>query len=156
MTLACCLGICVDLVTAHVAVEYFSVHHPKIIASQQPLALALAWGVAASWWFGAIAGSIAALINSRRPRPLPAGQILWWVAYSCIVIWLMMMLIVVAIMIISSFIPAESRRPSFESDRRLMAVALAHQYEYVMGAVACFVIAVRIWRKKDKAGSTEV
>lgn len=31
--LACCLGIAMDLVTANVAVEYFTVHHPKLVDS---------------------------------------------------------------------------------------------------------------------------
>ena len=53
--LACLLGICLDMVTAHVAVEYFSVHHPTIIETDQPWLLALIWGVAAAWWFGAAA-----------------------------------------------------------------------------------------------------
>lgn len=42
--IACALGIAVDLVTAHVAVEYFTVHHPKLIDRTDPLSMALLWG----------------------------------------------------------------------------------------------------------------
>jgi hypothetical protein len=30
------LGVCLDLVTANVAVEYFTVHHPKILPTENP------------------------------------------------------------------------------------------------------------------------
>ena len=45
--LALCLGAAIlygvlhDLVTAHVCVEYFSIGHPEVIASADPLRLAL-------------------------------------------------------------------------------------------------------------------
>lgn len=47
--LACLLGICIDLVTANVAVDYFSVHHPRLIPTDNPWVLAVAWGIVASW-----------------------------------------------------------------------------------------------------------
>jgi hypothetical protein len=57
-------GILHDLVTAHVCVEYFTVFHPRIIASQDPNAMALLWGVIATWWMGLIFG----LILAGAPR----------------------------------------------------------------------------------------
>jgi hypothetical protein len=153
--LACLLGICLDLVTANVAVKYFSVHHPTILPTENPWALALLWGVVASWWFGAVAGVIVAIINYRRRQPLEASRILKWTAIACVVLWMIMISILLAILAISSTIPIEQRRASFESDRRLVAVAMAHQYEYVLGAIAMFVIAVMTWRLKPKHGSME-
>lgn len=44
----CCLGLAIDLVTANVAVEYFTVHHPKVVDSESPWVMALVWGVGAS------------------------------------------------------------------------------------------------------------
>jgi hypothetical protein len=146
--LACLLGICLDLVTANVAVEYFSVHHPRILPTENPWALALLWGIIASWWFGAVAGAIVALINYRRQQPLEAIRILKWTAVACVALWMIMISILVTIMAISSTIPVEQRRASFETDRRLVAVAMAHQYEYVLGTIAMLVIAVMTWRSK--------
>jgi hypothetical protein len=148
--LACLLGICLDLVTANVAVEYFSVHHPQILPTENPWALALLWGVVASWWFGAVAGVIVASINHRRQQPLEAIIILKWTAIACVALWMIMVSILVTIMAISSTIPIEQRRASFESDRRLVAVAMAHQYEYVLGTIAMLVIAVMTWRSKPQ------
>jgi hypothetical protein len=45
-------------------------------------------------------------------------------------------------------VPLSSRRGTFESDRRLMAVAMAHQYEYLLAIISALVIAFRIWRAK--------
>lgn len=151
--LTCVLGICLDLVTANVAVEYFSVHHPKIIATDNPWALALVWGVAASWWFGAIAGAVVAAINHRRKQPLEPSRILRWTATACIALWSIMVAILVAVMVISSTIPIERRPATFESDRRLVAVAMAHQYEYILGAIALLVIGAMTWRARPERHS---
>lgn len=144
--IAICLGIAIDMVTAHVAVEYFSVHHPQYIGVQPAWVLALYWGVAASWWFGLVAGGTLALINARQPNPLPWSQVLKLIAFYCLAIWVTMMLIVLGIYLFAGRIPMDVRRPSFESDRRLMAVAIAHLSEYVLGAIAVIGIGVTIRR----------
>lgn len=146
--LACVLGVGLDVVTANVAVEYFSIHHPRIIPTENPWALALIWGLAASWWFGAIAGVIVGFINHRRQHPLEPARILKWTTFACAGLWMMMIAILLAVMAISSTIPLEQRQATFESDRRLVAVAMAHQYEYFLGAVALVVIAVMTWKSK--------
>lgn len=148
--LACGLGICLDLVTANVAVEYFSVHHPRIVPSDNPWVLAVVWGIAASWWFGAIAGVVVGTINHYRKRPLEPRRILKWNLVACVVLWFIMIAIVMAVMAIAEMIPAAQRRATFEHDRRLMAVALAHQYEYLLGAIALGIIAVMTWRSKSR------
>lgn len=148
--LACLLGIALDLVTANVAVEYFSVHHPRIVPTDNPWVLALVWGVAASWWFGAIAGVVMATINHRRQYPLEPWRILKWTLIACVVMWVAMISILGGVMTISSTIPVEKRPANFEFARRLIAVAMAHQYEYALGAVAGVVIAIMTWRAKPR------
>lgn len=148
--LACLLGICLDLVTAHVAVEYFSVHHPKIVDSENPRVLALVWGVAAAWWAGAIAGVVIATINHRRSEPLAPKRILKWGAIACAALWLVMMAVLAAVIAITTMIPLEERRPTFEHDRRLVAVAVTHQFEYLLAAIAMVIIAVMVIRAKPK------
>ena len=150
VALSCLLGICVDLITANIAVQYFSVHHPKIVPTENPWILALVWGVVASWWAGAIAGIVLASTNHRRKQPLEPPQILRWIKISCVVLWATMISIVLAVMAISSIIPIEKRPETFESDRRLVAVALAHQFEYVFAAIAMLIVAFKVWRAKPK------
>jgi hypothetical protein len=147
--IACLLGVIVDLVTAHVAVQYL-VHHPKIVESHSPVVLALAWGVGASWWFGSIAGGLLALVNARAGNPLQSREILTRGAWAAAWIWVAMIAVLVCVYAVGGLIPASQRRPTFESDRRLVAVAMAHQGEYLFGAIATVVIAMQIVRQSRK------
>ena len=54
-------GIFHDLFTAHICVEYFSVFHPPVFATQSSILLALGWGVIATWWLGAFLGALLAI-----------------------------------------------------------------------------------------------
>lgn len=144
--LACALGIALDLVTANLAVEYFSVHHPHVVDSENPWVLALVWGVIASWWFGTIGGAVLGWINHRRPEPLEPKRILKWVAVACGVLWVLMIGVVIVVYSIAGLIPEAERGETFEHDRRLVAVAVAHQTEYVLGALAVVVVGVMTWR----------
>jgi len=62
-------GIVHDQVTARICVEYFTIGHPRIIESQDPTMLGLAWGVVASWWVGALLGLALAIAARRGPLP---------------------------------------------------------------------------------------
>jgi hypothetical protein len=145
----CCLGLAIDLVTANVAVEYFTIHHPKVVDSESPWVMALIWGVGASWWFGLIAGCLVWFANTRRAMPLTRKRIFRMIVKALIVTWVLMMLILVSVYFFAGFIPESSRKPNFEHDRRLMAVALAHLNEYAIGGIACLVLMYRVWRLRD-------
>ncbi len=67
-------GIAHDLVTAHLCVEYFTIGHPRVIASESPVALALTWGVLATWWFGLAAGILLAWAARQGSRPKRAAR----------------------------------------------------------------------------------
>lgn len=63
-------GLLHDQVTARICVEYFSIAHPIILPLTSPTALALEWGILATWWVGAALGvllSISARIGKRPP-----------------------------------------------------------------------------------------
>jgi hypothetical protein len=59
-----------------------------------------------------------------------------------------MIAILVSILAIANTIPQEVRRPTFAYDRRIMAVAMAHQCEYILAAVALVIIGIKTWRAK--------
>jgi hypothetical protein len=56
--------------------------------------------------------------------------------------------ILMSVLALASTIPLEKRPATFDSDRRLIAVGMAHQYEYILGAIAWTAIAVMTWRSK--------
>ncbi|MEM7262783.1 MAG: hypothetical protein AAF488_12390 [Planctomycetota bacterium] len=149
--LACGLGIALDLVTANVAVGYFSIHHRRVVDTESPWILAIVWGIGASWWFGAIAGALVGFINHRREEPLEPRRILRWVAWACVVLWVLMIAVLAGVYLFAGTIPLEQQTETFEHDRRLIAVAMAHQLEYALGAVAFLVIAIKTWRAPPPA-----
>jgi hypothetical protein len=72
--LACVLaailyGIAHDQITARFCIEYFTVFHEKIVETQSPTLLGLAWGVVATWWVGAIFGILLAMVSRLGSRP---------------------------------------------------------------------------------------
>ena len=150
---ACTLGICLDLVTAHVAVEYFTVHHPKVVESKSPIVMALIWGVGASWWFGAIGGLFLAFVNSRRQVPFTAKAIRPMVWRACASLWASMIALLGLVYGFIGLIPIRQRRPTFDFDRRLMSVALTHMTEYVLGTITVVIMAVIVWRRSATVNS---
>lgn len=66
-------GIVHDMVTAHVCLEYFTVAHPRLFASDIPAMHALAWGVIATWWMGALLGIPLAIASQVGRASPPLG-----------------------------------------------------------------------------------
>ncbi len=73
---ACAYGVVHDLVTAHLCVEYFTVAHPPVFATREPLLLAVGWGVIATWWAGLLLGLPLAFAALRGPRPIRTARTL--------------------------------------------------------------------------------
>ena len=137
-------GFLIDCVTANVAVEYFTVHHPKLVESQSPWVMALVWGFSASWWFAVPSALVIDVYNSRRHAPVTRNQLLRWVIIGLASIWLFMMTILASVYALISLVPVHQRKPDFESVRRLMAVAVTHQFEYVLGAILVIILLLKI------------
>ena len=67
-------GIIHDQFTVRICVEYFTVFHPPVFATQSPTLLGLGWGIIATWWVGAFLGVLLAVAARAGSRPkLPAG-----------------------------------------------------------------------------------
>jgi hypothetical protein len=150
--MACGLGIALDMVTAHIAVEYFIVYHVHIVDSDSPIVMALVWGVYAAYWFGAIAGMLLVIVNSTRPTPLPISIIRRMMLKACVSLWGILMVILVGSYAVIGLAPP-SRGSDFEANRRLVAVAITHSTEYVLGAVVTLITAYFVWRHPAPATS---
>ena len=62
-------GIVHDQVSVRIAPEYLILAHPRIIDSDSPTLIALAWGVAATWWVGLPLGCLLAAAARAGSRP---------------------------------------------------------------------------------------
>jgi len=82
----------------------------------------------------------------RRPHPLSSRRIIRMILPSLVVIWLSMMGIVAVVYGIAGLIPDKQRRVTFESDRRLMAVALSHYTEYALSGIVIIFLMLRVSR----------
>jgi hypothetical protein len=62
-------GIVHDKITARICIEYFTVFHPPVFATQSPTLLGLGWGIIATWWVGAFLGVLLAVAARAGSRP---------------------------------------------------------------------------------------
>jgi len=58
----CLYGILHDQVTIRVCPAYFTIGHPTVFGLESFTLIALAWGIIATWWCGAILGVVLALV----------------------------------------------------------------------------------------------
>ncbi len=64
-----------------------------------------------------------------------------------------MISIVLGIYTYAGTIPDDIRPATFEYVRRLIAVAMAHQFEYAFGAFTTVGIALLTWRRTERPGT---
>lgn len=132
-------GIAHDLVTAHIAVEYFTEHHVEVVESKSPVVMALIWGVRATFVVGMLGAVILLGANGLGSWPqLEFGRL------RRALMRLMLVLYVLAMGVLFSFLqfaprpPMEEQGPGYEANRRLVAVAFTHEFSYT-GAATGFV-----------------
>ncbi|MFO0957965.1 MAG: hypothetical protein U0800_11140 [Isosphaeraceae bacterium] len=150
-------GIVHDQITARVCVEYFSVFHPKIIESTDPTDLAFAFGVAATWWVGAILGvplAIAARSGSYPRRSIgslvrPVGTLMAVMAACALASGILGYTLGKAGIWtppegVAEVLP-EAKHPNFLADWA------AHNASYAVGFLGGLVVIGRVWVGRKKA-----
>jgi hypothetical protein len=158
VTAAVIYGIVHDLFTAHLCVEYFTVGHPPLFATDDPVLLALGWGVAATWWVGLILGLGLALAARFGRRPMRTVRslvrpivILMMATGSCALVmglmgyWLADAGAVRLVGSMATAVPAEKHS-------RFLADLWAHMTSYVVGFVGGLVVVVRVWISRKQTG----
>ena len=65
-----------DQITARICVEYFTIGHPPVFATDSPTLLGIGWGIIATWWVGLLLGLPLAIVARAGRRPtLSASQL---------------------------------------------------------------------------------
>lgn len=147
-------GILHDLLSTQVCLEYFTVHHPKIVESSNPFVLAFVWGVMATWWVGLILGIGLAAVACLGDRPIfPASRLVRPLAKLLAMLLALAILVWLAIYAFGTFGPmiADPNRTDYlpELNRRLTASALAHLASYMGGAVVFGILGTWIyWERR--------
>lgn len=150
-------GLVHDQATARISIEYFTIGHPRLFASDSPTLHALAWGVIATWWVGLILGVLLAIASRAGGRP----PLTWRDLARDVAVLLAVMLVLAAIVGVGAHLvitrlarqPFYLAGPMFDRFPRerhgLFAVAWAmHASSYTTGFVGGLVLAIRAWRRR--------
>lgn len=140
IVLAVLYGWAHDGVTANVAVEYFTIYHPKVIESESPWAMAALWGVIATWWVGAIAGGVLAAAARLGSAPkIGAKTVLRTVAIIEVVLYLL------AMAVLATSLAVLPPVVHFGTDYRrgIAADGITHEFSYAGSALA--IIGYALW-----------
>ncbi len=142
-------GIVHDQITVRVCVEYFSITHPRLIASTSPTLLALAWGVVATWWAGLLLG-IPIALAARAGRP---PRIAWHAFVRPVLLLLACMAALAVLAGVAGFALASAGGATIPAPvasvvpeaahHRWVAAWWAHNTSYNVGFVGAIVIVAR-------------
>lgn len=155
--LAICYGIFHDFITAHLAIEYFTIGHPKIIKSESPFVLAIIWGTIATWWVGLILGVLLLMASRTGKHPkLPFKAIIPYQLRLLTVMSLTAFLGGVIGFTLSKLefiylMPNLSERILQEKQNLYLAVLWAHSSSYLTGLLGGIVTCILIWKSRKKS-----
>ena len=140
-------GLVHDQITAHLAVEYFSVYHPPVFGGlTDPLLLGLAWGVIATWWVGLFLGvplAFSARAGSARLPKLSARDLV-----RPLLSLLACMAVCAFLAGITGWANAQSGKPPYRVRPAFSAVRWAHNTSYVVGICGGFVLCAATVRRR--------
>jgi hypothetical protein len=149
-------GVIHDEITARICVEYFTVGHARLIASDSPTVLGLFWGVVATWWVGLPLGVGLAVAARAGKRPKLAATDL--VRPLAKLLGCMGIFAVVAGLI--GFLTASSgvvclAEPYFSKvppahHTAFLVCGWAHGASYLSGLAGGIGLSISTWRRRNK------
>lgn len=153
-------GILHDQITAHVAVEYFTIAHPPLLPTESPFWLGVGWGIVATWWVGLPLGILlAGVARLGRARKFSFADIRKPVVGLMLASGLAAMAVgcigtaLVASGVVSSIGGWEAEIAP-EKHARFAFALWAHSASYFFGLVGGIFVVVRPWRKRQAATSS--
>ncbi|MGA2219036.1 MAG: hypothetical protein ABSG51_13160 [Terracidiphilus sp.] len=153
-------GIVHDQFTARICIEYFTVFHPPVFATQSPTLLGIRWGIIATWWAGAIIGLLlSTAARSGRRNRLTALQLVPWVVRLLIFMAICASVFGTIGYFWGSMPPGFSGILPHELDRRFLADWWAHTASYASGFVGgltlCVMVIIKRLRVVPSAPATD-
>jgi ABC-type phosphate/phosphonate transport system permease subunit len=144
-------GVVHDQVTARICVEYFTEFHPPVFATQSPTLLALGWRVIATWWAGAMIGTLLAFAARAGSRPK--------LSFRSIVVWLPLFMAVMGFCAVVSGTIGYFWAPlphdiadllPHAMQRRFLAAWWAHGASYLSGFVGGVLLCILVWSRRSR------
>jgi hypothetical protein len=159
ITAAVIYGIVHDQVTARVCVEYFTIGHPPIFATQSPTLLGIGWGILATWWVGLILGVPLAMTARLGSRPkLSASDLA-----KPVTVLLGCMAVIALTAGIAGYAAARANlvrlighlalRVPQEKHVAFLADLWAHNASYASGFLGGIVLCVWVWRQRRRGAA---
>jgi hypothetical protein len=150
-------GIVHDQITVRICVEYFTVFHPPVFATQSPTLLAFGGGFIATWWVGAFLGVLLAVAARAGSRPKlsattllkPIGKLLAVMAGCAFVAGLIGFVLAKRDLIFPPAWVSYNLPPTVHA--RFMADWWAHNASYAVGFFGGIVLGVMQYRRRRQA-----
>lgn len=151
-------GILHNQISARVSLEYFTIGHYRLISSESPTLMGIAWGIHSTWWVGLIFGVLLALAGragkweKRTARSLvkpvlllsavcgAAALIAGFIAYR------LMSTDSISFISEMSLAIEPARQPGF------LAALWMHTASYTVGTMGGLIIAVRVFACRLHSG----
>jgi len=147
-------GLIQDQVSIRISPAYFLLFHPRIVDSDDVTVVALAWGVAATWWVGLALGYLVAVFATWGPKsvycPRRALHGLIRVMGGTGVATLICGAGAYLVNWVSPI--AQQYVDGAESIRRFSAVLAAHNASYLAAPILAALLAARIWKSRGAFG----
>lgn len=147
-------GILHDQVTARVCVDYFTIGHPPVFATQSPTLLGIGWGIIATWWVGCILSVPLALTSRLGSRPkLDASDLI-----KPVTVLLACMGVIALAAGIAGYFAAQAghvrligrlaARVPREKHVAFLADLWAHNASYAAGFLGGIILCVWLWQQR--------
>lgn len=145
---SCLYGIIHDQITIRICPDYFLVWHPTLVRSDNLTGVALAWGIAATWWMGAFLGLIVGLGAATGQPPYASKQqivrtYIWMLAATGFCAAAVGLVVWHSDMVAPSFVEGIDISSTTDDNRhRFMVDWAIHNTSYTVGAFAGFAGAI--------------
>ena len=149
-------GVVHDQVTVRICVEYFTVGHPRLFATDSPTLLALFWGAWASWWMGLLLGVPLVGVARAGSRPklsarhlvVPIATVLGGMAAASLAAGLVGYSLARTGWV--RLVPDLARGVPEERHHRFIANLWAHWAAYGSGVLGALGLYVRTWKRRGR------
>jgi hypothetical protein len=154
--LAIIYGIIHDLITTQICIEYFTITHPKIIESQNPVALAFLWGTIATWWVGLIFGLLIIFANKfGKSRSLQLKELFPLLLKFFLILFGFALLAGIigyflTEMKVIHLVDRLKNQLENVDESRFLAVGWAHGASYIIGSIGIIILSFKILSIRKK------